>query len=277
MGKIKITKQDLKQDEVKTFGMHLVQYVRENYTLIIIVLALVLVGFIGLRLYKYRQSIVLSESNKLFTIALNLYEQGLMVEEDKQRREDFLNESIKTAEQVLRDYPNAKIARHATYLEGNAYFDLDDFDQAITMFQQYTETATDDLDAARGHIALGYCFENKFFFERTDTSIIQQAARSYEEALNLGKESYLAYEAMFCKARLLELQNRKDEAIVLYEKIMNDREFVFKDFEKRVASISEDASTIEQQVIQRMNSALQIFTFYKSAELELTRLRGQKI
>ncbi len=278
MGKIKITKKDLKEDEVQHFGMNVVTYIKENYTILVIILALIVVGFIGVRLYKYRQSIVMQESNKLFTVAINYYERAVMAEQEPQRRQDYLNECIKTCEQILRDYPGAKVSRVALFFEANAYYLLNDFDQAITLYQQYVESATNDLDEARGHISLGYCFENKFFYERTDQNILDQARREYERAIDLAGDSYLAYEGMLCKARLLELAGKKQEAIALYEKVMDDREFVMKDFEQRVAALEErpqEELSIEQRIVKQVNSALKIFTFYRSAEMELTRLRGE--
>ena len=199
-----------------------------------------------------------------------------MVEEDPQRREDFLKECIKSCEEILRDYPGARVAEQALFFEGNAYYLLNDFDQAITLFQQYVETTKDDFEIARGYIALGYCFENKFFYDRNDASIIQQALRSYEQAIDKAGDSYLAYEGMLCKARLLELQGKKDEALALYDKVKQAREFVLKDFQERVASLEarEGEMGFEHQIIKQVNEALQIFTFYKSAQLDGQRLRG---
>ena len=111
MAKIKITKQDLKEDEVKNIGMNAVHYVQENYTFIVIILAIVVVGLIGMRLYHYRQNIVLKESNTLFIKALNEYERGLMTTDDMERRKEFLESCITSCEQLLRDFPGAKIAR----------------------------------------------------------------------------------------------------------------------------------------------------------------------
>ncbi|MCD6386282.1 tetratricopeptide repeat protein [Candidatus Sumerlaeota bacterium] len=280
MGKIKITKRDLKEDEVKTFGVKLLTYAKENYTILIIALGIVVVGLIGFKLYQYRQQIVLRESNRLFTFAINLYEQGLMRESDPKRREDYLRESIRYCEQLLRDFPNARLAPIALYLEGNAYYMLNDFDQAITIFQRYVESTTDELEKAKGYVALGYSFENKFFYQRTDQSILRQAMRSYERAIEMGKDSYIAYEAMLCKARLLELMGKNDDAIALYEKVMNDRKFVIDELKQQMAmqdktKRGQKELTMEQQILKGINDALSIFTFYKTAELDLTRLRGQ--
>lgn len=282
MGKIKITKRDLKEDEVKTFGMKVIAYVKENYTILIIALGIVVVGLIGFKLYQYRQQIILRESNKLFTYAINLYETGLMRENDPKRREDYLRESIRYCEQLVRDFPGARLVPVALYLEGNAYYMLNDFDQAITIFQRYVETVKDDVEKAKGYVALGYSFENKFFYQRTDQSILQQAMRSYERAIETGKDSYVAYEAMLCKARLLELMGKNDEAAALYEKVMNDRKFVIDELKQQMAMHDKTGKrqkelTMEQQILQGINDALSIFTFYKTAELNLTRLRGQSI
>ncbi|MCX7766624.1 MAG: tetratricopeptide repeat protein [Candidatus Sumerlaeia bacterium] len=281
MGKIKITKKDLKEDEVKSLGVKLAQAIRDNSTYVIIGVAIIVAGLIAVKLYQYRQNIVLRESNKLLTIAMNIYERGLMQEDDPKRREDYLREAIRSADQILRDFAGAKVARFALYLKGNAYYMLNEFDQAITVFQQYVETAKDNLDQAKGYIALGYCFENKFFYQQTDQGMLQQAMRAYEKAIELGKDTYLAYEGMFCKARLLELAGKKEQALAIYEQILKDREFVIKDFEQRSAEIAKVAqrnkeTSLEQQIIQQIYDGLRVFTFYKTAEMEITRLRGEK-
>jgi tetratricopeptide (TPR) repeat protein len=282
MAKIKITKQDLKQDEVKSFGMKVGHYFQENYTFIIIILAVVVVGMIGLKLYQYRRAIVLRESNGLFMRVLNQYERGVMTADDQARRREFLEGSITTAEQLLRDFPSAKIARPTLYLEGNAYYLLNDYDQAITIFQQYVESARDNMDQAKGNIALGNCFENKFFYEQTDQGVLEQAMRAYERAINQAGESYLKYEAMLNKARLVELKGEKEEALAIYEDVMEAREFVVDDFNQRMAEIEELEQAkrdvpFEKQILKQVNEALTIFTFYKTAELEISRLKGQNI
>ncbi len=276
MGKIKITKKELKEDEVKTFLVRASTYLKENYTIVIIAIAVIVVAFIGFNLYRYRQNLVLEESNKLFTFAINLYERGLMTEEEAQRREEYLREAIRNCEQILRDYPNADIAPIALYLQGNAYYLLNDFDQSITIFQQYIETTPNNIEKAKGYAALGYAFENKFFYERTDQSILDQAMRAYERAIDLGGDSYIAYEAMLSKARLLELMDQKEKAVEIYEKVMADRKHVVEDFQKRVANLKEKGmdKTLEEEIVYQINNALQLFTFYKSAELELVRLEG---
>ena len=87
---------------------------------------------------------------------------------------------------------------------------------------------------------------------------------------------------MLNKARLLELKGEKEEALAIYERVMSAREFVIDDFNQRMASIeeAEKASSdvsFEKRMIKQINEALTIFTFYKTAELEISRLKGQNI
>lgn len=284
MAKGKITRKQLKEDEFRTFGMKLYSFVRENSRLCLIILAALVVVFIAREMYKYRQNRVLRESNDLLTWVINTFESGL-TQTDQTKREAALKQTISSAEQLLEYYPKSKAARQARYFQGNAYYFMDDFDRAISSFQDYIQTAQTDEDRAKGYVALGYTFEDKFFNNEQDQSILLQAEKAYEQAIEFGKGTYIEYQALLCKARLLELRYKNEEAMEIYKKIIADREKL----KLKIAKASSDqnsgtAGSKKQQqrsqaqmLSQQIKMLMNLFSFANTAELNLDRLQGEKI
>ena len=284
MAKGKITRKQLKEDEVRTFGMKLYSFICENIRLCLIVLAALVVVFISVKAYNYRQDVVLRKSSQLLTWTINIFENGLM-ETDQTKREAALNQAISYAEQLVDDFPKSKAARQAQYLQGNAYYFMNDFDRAISSFQQYIQTAQTNEDRAKGYVALGYSFEDRFFYNEQDQSILRQAEKAYDQAIEFGKETYIEYQALLCKARLLELRYKNSEAMEIYEKIIADREQLELKMAKTssVQGSGTDEPTKrpqrsqEEMLSQQIKMLMDLFSFAKTAELNLDRLKGEKI
>ncbi len=283
MAKGKITRKQLKEDEVRTFGMKLYSFIRENTRLCLIVLAALVVVYISVKAYNYRQDVALRKSNQLLTWTINIFENGLM-ETDQTKREAVLNQAISYAEQLVDDFPTSKAARQAQYLQGNAYYFMNDFDRAISSFQHYIQTAQTNEDRAKGYVALGYSFEDRFFYNEQDQSILRQAEKAYDQAIEFGKETYIEYQALLCKARLLELRYKNAEAMEIYEKIIADREQLELKMAKTssVQGSGTDEPTKRPQrsqaemLSQQIKMLMDLFSFAKTAELNLDRLKGEK-
>ncbi len=264
--------------------MKLYTFIRENIRLCLIILAALVVVIISVKIYSYRQDMVLRESNQLFTWAINIFENGLM-ETDQTKREAELRQAIGYAEQLVDEFPKSKAARQARYLQGNAYYFMSDFDRAISSFQHYIDTAQTNEDRAKGYVALGYSFEDRFFYNEQDQSILRQAEKAYDQAIELGKETYIEYQALLCKARLLELRYKNTEAMEIYEKIIADREQLKLKMAK--TSSVQDSGTDEptqwsqksqaEMLSQQIKMLMDLFSFAKTAELNLDRLKGEKI
>jgi tetratricopeptide (TPR) repeat protein len=284
MAKGKITRKELKEDEFRTFGMKVYTFVHDNSRLCFIVVIALVIAFISHRVYKDYQARALGRSNEIFTGAMSMFEAG-MFETDQTRREAALKQAIIYAEQIIEEFPKSKAARQARYLEGNAYYFMNDFDRAISAFQYYINTAKDNQDRAKGFVALGYAFENKFFYNEQDQSILHEAEKAYDQAIDLGKGTYIQYQAMLCKARLLELRYKNDEAMEIYKKIIADR----KKLEEKIAEASTDQGsqtnratrrsqkTQAEMLSEQMKMLESLFSFEKTAELNLDRLKGEKL
>ncbi len=263
--------------------MKLYSFICENIRLCLIVLAALVVVYISVKAYNYRQDVVLRKSNQLLTWTINIFENGLM-ETDQTKRETALNQAISYAEQLVDDFPKSKATRQAQYLQGNAYYFMNDFDRAISSFQQYIETAQTNEDRAKGYVALGYSFEDRFFYNEQDQSILRQAEKAYDQAIEFGKGTYIEYQALLCKARLLELRYKNAEAMEIYEKIIADREQLELKMAKTssVQGSGTDEPTKRPQrsqaemLSQQIKMLMDLFSFAKTAELNLDRLKGEK-
>jgi len=67
MARVKITKKDLKEDQIRNFGNKAYAYIKENQKRITIGLAIVCVILIGFKLYSVQRKSRIQESNILFS------------------------------------------------------------------------------------------------------------------------------------------------------------------------------------------------------------------
>jgi tetratricopeptide (TPR) repeat protein len=270
MAKIKITKKQLKQDEVTNFGTKLYLYVRDHNREVIIALVVALVVLVGLRIYASRKAAALEESNNFLTNITGVFHMAL-AESDAKKREEYFKQVLTYCDRLIQGYGGTRAARQASFMKGNVYYFLNDFDRAITEFRRYIDSAQTNEDRARGYNALGYAFENKFFYQGTDQTLLQEATKAYDLAAEAGKGTYLEYQALLAKARLLELKFKDEEAMAIYEKVMKDRAP-----EERPVKASKKTERLDL-LYQQIKDAMDLFSFAKTAELNLDRLKGEKL
>jgi tetratricopeptide (TPR) repeat protein len=270
MAKIKITKKQLKQDEVSTFGTKLYVYVTENWRTVIVVIAATMIVLIAIRIYSNRKIAVLEQSNELLTNVTGIFNAAL-AEPDAKKQEEYFKQALTWCDRLTQGFAGTDAARQAQYMKGNIYYFMNDFDRAITEFRRYSDSAKTDSDRARGYVALGYAFENKFFYQGTDQALLQEASKAYDLAAETGKGTYLEYQALLAKARLLELTFKDDEAAAIYEKIIKDRT------SEEPAVAAGPKQDRRDLIYDNIKAAMNLFTYAKTAELSLERLKGEKM
>ena len=275
MPRVKITKKDLKKDELRTLGTKVYEYARKHQNSLIAVLAALVVILLGLKLYSYQKQSAAREANMLFTQASNNFQAGIFSAEfDK--RTDKLQMCIENCKRIINDYASSPLTLNALYLQASAAFfkanTASDYDEAISLFNKYIDRARTPLEKAMGDVGLGYSYENKYFLSE-NLQLLPQAMWAYQQAIELGKDSAIAAEATLCKARLLELQRKDDEAAELYKTVKEWRKM-----RPLIASLPK-TEFIDPQLnylYNQLKTMQGLFSFSQTAEFALERLKGQK-
>lgn len=271
----KISKKDLKEDELRSFGTSAYDYIQKHQKPIMIILAAICVVLIGYKIYSIQKRSELRETNLLFSEASNSFQMGLMAEKPEDRISN-LNRCIENCKRIISDYGSSDIANYASYLQASAGFfkssSAADYDEAIRMFNQYIEQVNAGKEKAMGYVGLGYCYENKYFLSQ-DAQILDLAVKAYENAIELGKDQAVGAEAKLCKGRLLELQFKDDQAALLYQSVKDGRKY-----SPLVPSPAEEKFGDPQltMMFTQLNTMKDLFTFSQSAQFALERLEGQK-
>lgn len=271
MAKIKLTKKELREDEVRTWGHHLVEWVQTNKTLLIIIIAVLFVGIVGSKLYRYRERNINNQANLLYKIVLDSFYRAVAITDPEKNadREKLFEETIKKADTLLSTFPKHPLSRASNMVKGTVLYHKNNFDEAASTFQKVLNSSKTNYEKAEALLGLGYTYENKHFFNN-DLPALNQADESYTKAISLAKGSELGYEAMLCKARILEQKKQDKEAIKLYEQVIA---------ECKQASSSEDdkrfkVGTWQYGLFQRYKNYNSIFSFAKDAEFAIDRLKG---
>jgi len=200
---------------------------------------------------------------------------GLFAENPEQRLNN-LNSCIENCKRILADYGSSPIADSALFLQGSAAFfnakSAQEYDEPVRIFNQYiTRVKTNDRKAA-GYVSLGYSYENKYFLT-DDKELLNQAIQAYEKAIDLGVGHAPGSEAKLCKARLMELQYKDDQAMILYESVKNNRT------SKPLVSLPQEVQYGDPQMnfMQIQLKTMQdLFSYSQDAQFAIERLEGQK-
>jgi len=275
MARIKISRKDLKEDGLRTFGTDAYSLIKTNQKKILIVLSILCVVLLGWKIYTIQRQSVLREANLLFTQAVNSF-QNALYSESAEDRNNNLNLCIESSKRIISDYGSSPIANDAFYLQASAQFfkvnTAQDYDEVIRMFSDYIERVRTDGEKTLGYISLGYSYENKYFLT-DDLKILPLAIKSYESAIDYGKDTAAGAEAKLCKARLLELQFKDDQAKILYESVKEQRKT------KPLVSQAKKVDFKDPQLnflYTQLNIMNNILTFSHNAQSALERIEGQK-
>jgi len=272
MAKIKITKKDLKEDGLRTWGYETYEWIKNNKTFLTIVLTVFFVSLIGIKIFQFRNESITKQANFLYKMALESYYRASMLTEPekKSERDSLFEETIKNANAMINTFPKHPLTHATLMMKGNILYYKNSFDEAATVFKKAIETARDNREKAEALVGLGYAYENKHFFTN-DLPALNLAEQSYTKAIELGMGTEIEYEAMLCKGRILEQKMQNAEAIKLYETIIaKSKEITSKD------SKYFKPGTWQYNLLQRYNDFNTVFSFAKDAEFALYRLKGSE-
>lgn len=271
----KISRKNLKEDEIRTFGMNIYDYIGKNQKQLLIVAGVFVILFIGWKLYSIQKQNVMKETNLLFSQAASYFQMTLMAEKPEQK-EQLTQLCLDNCNRILNDYRSSPLAINTLYLKGSVLFfkaaTAKDLDEPVTLFNEFITRSTTVNDKAMGYVALGYAYENKYFLSE-DRQLLNSAMSAYEKAIELGKDSAVGAEAKLCKARLLELQYKDDQAIALLNQVKQERK-------PQASGIAGKASDYRDPQLEFMSQQLKnmqnFLTFSQAAQFAIDRLEGQK-
>ncbi|MCX7716815.1 MAG: tetratricopeptide repeat protein [Candidatus Sumerlaeaceae bacterium] len=230
----RMTRHELKHDEMRDLGEHLLDWIRKHANTLTTVVLIVALGFLGWKLYgKYVESRQAAAGAELGTL-LRHYYQGIGAP-TKDKRTEMLATTVNDAERIAREHAKTYAGRLALLILGNAkYYEgmfaetageeaVNALREARGAFERFIRVAASPEEKAAGHLALGQTLENLLFITK-DLALAVEAQDAYKEVVKLVPNSYLAAEAKLGMARLLQnQQGRQEEARKLYEEIIASR------------------------------------------------------
>ncbi|MBM3334003.1 hypothetical protein FJY63_05015 [Candidatus Sumerlaeota bacterium] len=267
--KIRITRKTLREDEVRSFWLDSVGWLRANRKPLLIGAASVAVVLFLAHIYRVRVASARADASEEVWQAEIQIQYGLVARTDSER-EKYLATAEDVLQRIASRAPN-KIASYATYLLGNVAFFRNNYDDAEAFYKEYIEKARGRSDKADGYIALGYTYENKFFWTaqtKDDHVWLNRALESYRRAESLTSGTAQCYLAMLCCARLYELRGNDKQAKELYERIERERQL-----EPILISPDVIRNPLAADIVEIENRS-RMFTFARTAQARRERMEA---
>ena len=202
----------LKEDELQVFWQEFTGNVRRFYNesgrQILIVIIVVLVAVVGWRLWSMKSAADFQAAQLTFATGVTLTQ--------NQQYEPALEQF----NSLLQKQPSASVATYAHLMRGHCFVKMEDYDRALTEYQQALSTAKSDADKELIRVSMA----------QTQRSLGKPAEALKEiEALEASAsadefKSYMAY----LKGGCLEELGQADQAVEAYNSIPKDS--VWKSF-----------------------------------------------
>lgn len=219
MAKVKVTREDLKRDELRDFGADLLEWYQQRKNLFWIVIGSLLALFVIVRAWSAFNERRQIQANQQYEQAVQAYQRALFTTDAKER-ETLLKQAEGFAGEVRNRYPGSSAARQALLLQGNTLFLANNPDRARQVFLEYQETASDPDEKATALIALAYCFEDLFARgDMREDVMANSAIEHYVRAADEAESEELKRWAMLGQARMLEFLGQAPQALEIYKKI----------------------------------------------------------
>jgi tetratricopeptide (TPR) repeat protein len=208
----KIFKRELKGNVLLNISLalrHLI-LLYKNYILIGAGALVVILVLIALSISRYETKV--NEANKWFEASLSQYRRAFLEKKmTPEERYQALQESINRFQYVVTTFSGTPLEYDSLMYQGNAYFELGDYPNALQKYQQLIDKKSSYYFADFILINIAKCYEQ--------LNNIQAAVDTYNRVLTqYKKKSNTAY-AMFNLAKIYELTNKVNEAFQLYQQL----------------------------------------------------------
>ncbi|RKX17054.1 MAG: hypothetical protein DRP51_11500 [Candidatus Zixiibacteriota bacterium] len=174
--KIKLTKQQMKDDKFTTFMLQTRDWFMENWQIIGIAVVAIIVISIGAIYYSNMKSGQAEEATDRFAEAIAKY------------RQQNYQVAILDFNSIADEY-SGPVAASAVFYAANSYFESKNYDEAIINYQKYIDKYhVDEIATSSSYAGIAACYETKQEF--------QLAAEKFLEAVSLypgltGEPDYL--------------------------------------------------------------------------------------
>lgn len=223
----KISQKELKQpDEFQNIGERALQHITDNRKWYIIGLIgiIVIAGIVsGVRaIIEHRAEKI----SKMYADALESYDAPIVedTEENKENKPTGLYfpteeakylEALQKFESLQQSYSGSNFGDMAVFYIGNCHFKLKRYDKAIESYTKFVNDGSSDLDSlkflARHNLAQSLEIQGK----------LDDAIKQYDEILSSSDKAWRE-QAYFFKGYLLEKQDKKEDAVKIYEKMIEE-------------------------------------------------------
>ncbi|MBN2056273.1 tetratricopeptide repeat protein [bacterium] len=220
--KKRLSKKELREDELKVAFLSAVTYYKENqkrinYILMAVVGALV----VGILL---RISITSMNRNAADTLDMGLraFDDARVAamnttagEEQEKNPNDSMVEALESFEMVVNNYPRSSSYRFGLIMAGNASYELGEYDKAIEFLSRFLDKYTHSPLADQASSSLAYAYEQKGDLQKA-LEIFTAMLRARDGVDNAGY--YSKSELYLDIARVNEQLGKKDDALEYYQK-----------------------------------------------------------
>lgn len=204
------------------------EWLGRNFKLLLIILILVVVIVLGVVI----STIVVNNTNKKLYSSLDSlnteYEEFILLSKDddgySEKRESFINSAEALSKKSMKKYPAAK----ATLLLANLYFDEENYDGALKLYDKIISGQKDTYLTQVALVSKASCYEEK--------DDINSALDIYNKLFeDYGNEGIFSSRALFNVGRLYEELGQKELAIATYEQVIA----TFSEYSSQYASLAE--------------------------------------
>lgn len=215
-------REELKRDEVAETLTTLVDDFNRHRTAILATVGVVVL-VIGIWVtFSRRSEDAAIQNAEIFDAAHALIEGARFAEDDEERNID-LRKAIDSLQTLVDKRGASPAGLHALFVQGNAYYTMDDFAGAATVYEKYIREGGTNETTAKGAIALGQTYESQSFLEE-DSQKLEEALRQYERAASaVPSDTYLHALALMNQGRVHELRGDTEKALAAYSTVAENR------------------------------------------------------
>lgn len=242
--KHKMTRREIRHDEVKDFTEHTQDWFRKHSASIGTVLTTCLVIFAVYMVYTRWNDNRLAKGSSEYAELMTAYYEALNTPEESLKEK--CNTTVLAADKIIETYGNMAIARNARILKGNMrYYEAlaldpakidnvtsasefiarreEAFKAARETFDGALSTAITPTEKAEARLALAQTIESMAFLN-SDKTLVADAIGHYKTILDLVPATWLSAEAALGLGRMMQAQEGKEkEASALYASVAKDR------------------------------------------------------
>ncbi len=275
----KTSHEELQRDEIAD-GVHdVIEGVyHQRYRILALVVVLIVVA-LGIYLYNASREATQRALNSEIATAMESYF-ALEAQTEVDQRAAQAEALVAQLDEIGAEYSmGLPLGRFAIYIKGMTHYAVDNFGEARRTYAEYLEQANTSEERARGEIAMAYAYENEGFFPaepQAQRELLDQALAHYQQAAEVadGEQPYLYYYALLGQARALEAVGRNDEAIALYQRVIDERPLEVTEVEAQ-ETVDAQARAMFEMVSRMLRETEEQIGLAATARLRLERLQAR--